>query len=151
MKSTPSPVSDLASAEDSAREARPARPPRILVVDDDPQVATMIGAWLRDLGEVHVATTSAQAFTLATLLQPDLAVVDVILPRTDGLELLTALRANAHLTFMAAIVITGSDRLDIPSRAADVGASTVLYKPVDEEVLRDTARALLFPWMRRRY
>jgi len=77
----------------------------------------MIGTWLADVGDVHQATTSAQAYALATAIQPDLAIIDVILPRIDGLTLLASLRRQPGLAFMSVIVITGSDRLDIPSEA----------------------------------
>lgn len=135
-------MSDRAPAEQRQERKAPPRRPRILVVDDDPQVVAIVAEWLRDVGDVHVATTSAQAYVLAPVILPDLAIVDVMLPRTDGLALLRSFRSNTRLTSMAAIVITGSDRVDIPSRAADLGVVTVLYKPLDEEVLRDAVRTL---------
>lgn len=103
----------------------------------------MIGTWLADVGDVHQATTSAQAYALATAIQPDLAIIDVILPRIDGLTLLASLRRQPGLAFMSVIVITGSDRLDIPSAAAEAGAAAVFFKPLDESDLRAAVSSLL--------
>ena len=61
-----------------------------MVVDDDRDITALVAAWLADIADVHTATTSAQAYTLSNVLQPDLAIIDVILPRTDGFELVDA-------------------------------------------------------------
>jgi DNA-binding response OmpR family regulator len=117
--------------------------PQILVVDDDPQVVTMIATWLADVGDVHQATTSAQAYALATAIEPDLAIIDVILPRINGVNLLASLRRLPTLALMAVIMITGSDRPDILSAAAEAGAAAVFFKPLDESELRAAVSSLL--------
>jgi CheY-like chemotaxis protein len=123
--------------------AKPARPrPILLVLDDESEVTTLVARWLSDIGDVHTATTSAQAFTLATVVEPDLAILDVVVPRVDGLELVAALRQNPRLSRMRVIFITGSDRIDIPLRASEAGA-VVLYKPLQDDVLRKTVLAAL--------
>lgn len=119
--------------------------PRIVVVDDDRDITALLAAWLADIADVHTATTSAQAYTLANVLQPDLAIIDVILPRTDGFELVDALRRNPRMAATPVIFITGSDRTDIHIRAVDVGAAAVLYKPLHEDVLREAVQTLLRP------
>lgn len=119
------------------------RRPILLVLDDEPEVTRLVARWLSDIGDVHTATTSAQAFALASVVKPDLAVIDVVVPRVDGLELVAALRRNPGLSRMAVIFITGSDRIDIPARAIDAGAAEVLYKPLEEDVLRNAVLAAL--------
>jgi len=126
----------------SGTPATPAGRPILLVLDDQAEITTLVARWLSDIADVHVATTSAQAFTLANVVEPRLAILDVVMPRVDGLELVAALRKNPRLSRMRVIFITGSDRIDIPLRAAEVGA-VVLYKPLQEDLLRHTVLAVL--------
>jgi PleD family two-component response regulator len=118
------------------------RRPILLVLDDQQEVTVLVARWLSDVADVHTATTSAQASTLANVIEPDLAIIDIIMPRVDGLELVAALRRNPRLSRMRVIFITGSDRVDIPLRAAEVGAM-ILYKPLQEEKLRNTVLSVL--------
>lgn len=138
------PVNPHTSSE-ARRDPSAAVRPRIVVVDDDRDITALVSAWLSDIADVHTATTSAQAFTLTNVVQPDLAIIDVILPRTDGFDLVHALRRNPNLAATPVIFITGSDRTDIHIRAVDVGAAAVLYKPLQEEVLREAVQTLLRP------
>jgi DNA-binding response OmpR family regulator len=133
------------TASDAWRDPSAASRPRIVIVDDDRDITALVAAWLCDIADIHTATTSAQAYTLTNVVQPDLAIIDVILPRTDGFELVDALRRNPHLAATPVIFITGSDRADIHIRAVDVGAAAVLYKPLQEEVLREAVLTLLRP------
>lgn len=130
---------ELRSADPSPAPKRP----RILVLDDEPEVASAVASTLSDLGDVYTATTSAQALVLARVVQPDLAVIDVILPRMDGFEVVATFRRTPGLGALPVIFITGSDRIDIAVRVLEIGCATVLYKPLDEEALRDAATARL--------
>lgn len=128
---------------DMAKRAAKLSRPRLLVVDDHEHVTSLIASWLGDVGEVYTANTSDQALALATVIQPDVAIVDIILPRMDGFDLVARLRRHLKLTTMPVIFITGSDRYDVGLRARDVQAAIVLYKPLDESLLRETVQASL--------
>jgi CheY-like chemotaxis protein len=117
--------------------------PRILVLDDDADVTAAVGAALSDLGDVYTATTSAQALALAHVVKPDLGVIDIILPRMDGFAVVETMRRMPGLAAVPIIFITGSDRIDVAVRARELGVPTLLYKPLDDEVLRDAAAACL--------
>ena len=119
--------------------------PRLLVVDDDPEVAKLLAAWLADLGDVYAATTSAQALALATVVPPDLAVVDIVLPRMDGFDLSHNLRLLPGLAEMPVVFITGSDRVDVLVRSEELGDAKVLYKPLRQEELQQAILGLLRP------
>jgi CheY-like chemotaxis protein len=121
----------------------PARAPHILIVDDEQEITTLLASWLAGMGVIHTATTSGQALALAKVINPDLAIVDIVLPRMDGFQLVHELRADRRLTGLPVIFITGFDRVDVAVRAVDVGAEAVLYKPLDEEILRETVLTLL--------
>jgi CheY-like chemotaxis protein len=125
---------------DELRAADPApKRPRILILDDEPEVTAAVGTVLSDLGDPYTATTAAQALVLARVVQPDLAVIDVILPRMDGFDVVQSMRRIPGLNVIPVIFITGSDRIDIAVRAFEIGVATVLYKPLDEGALRDAA------------
>lgn len=119
--------------------------PHLLVVDDDPDVAALLAAWLVDLGDVYTATTSAQALALATVVPLDLAVVDIVLPRMDGFDLAQNLRLLPGLAGMPVVFVTGSDRLDVLVRSEELGAAKVLYKPLRQEELQQVIVGLLGP------
>lgn len=114
-------------------------------MDDDQHVTDLLAVWLADAGEVYAATTSAQAIALASVVRPDLAVLDVILPRMDGFALAGAIRQQPGLADMPVIFVTGSDRLDILARADELEPATVLYKPLDPDSLARAVLGLLKP------
>src|SRR5437879_5001684 len=80
----------------------------ILVVDDDPDIARFVEVNLTLQGfDVIVAHDGAKALDLvADGVAPDLAVVDLMMPRVDGLELTRLLRANPLTTSMPIIMLT---------------------------------------------
>ncbi len=73
----------------STREpAEPSRPPRVLVVDDEPQIVRALKVVLREAGfEAVPAETGSEALDLAAVRPPDAAIVDLVLPDLDGIAL----------------------------------------------------------------
>jgi len=122
---------------------------RILVVDDEPG---MLRAVERVLGEsYHVvgSRSSTHALSVATELNPDLAIVDIRMPELDGFEVMT--RLKAHFPELDIILMTGSlDDLDEKLiRALRSPAFYFIQKPFDREVLRTLVeRCLELRWRR---
>jgi two-component system, OmpR family, response regulator MprA len=114
---------------------------RILVVDDDPMVATTVQRVLRPEGyEVDVALGGAQALEQAHAHQPDLVVLDLMMPGIDGLEVCRQLRANGNLPILMLTARSGTaDRV----RGLDTGADDYLVKPFAYAELLARVRALL--------
>jgi two-component system response regulator MprA len=114
---------------------------RILVVDDDPMVATTVQRVLRPEGyEVDVALGGAQALEQAHRHRPDLVVLDLMMPGTDGLEVCRQLRANGDLPILMLTARSGTpDRV----RGLDTGADDYLVKPFAYAELLARVRALL--------
>jgi two-component system response regulator MprA len=114
---------------------------RILVVDDDPMVATTVQRVLRPEGyEVEVALGGAQALEQARAHQPDLVVLDLMMPGIDGLEVCRQLRANGNLPILMLTARSGTaDRV----RGLDTGADDYLVKPFAYAELLARVRALL--------
>lgn len=118
-----------------------ARARRILVVDDDPMVATTVQRVLRPEGyDVDVALSGADALTRAREHHPDLVVLDVMMPGTDGFDVCRQLRAEASIPILLLTARGGtSDRV----HGLDVGADDHLVKPFAYAELLARVRALL--------
>jgi adenylate cyclase len=120
------------------------RPPRILVADDD---------WLnRDLLKAYLSTSGCEVFTAAdgrTALEmalehvPDLALVDVQMPRLDGLALCAALKSRPETQFIPVVIVTALDREDEKVKAIEAGADDFVTKPYSSLVLLTRVRSLL--------
>ena len=128
------------------------KPARILVVDDEPG---MLRAVERVLGQDHhvVGTRlSRDALAAATLLQPELAIIDIRMPDIDGFELMAQLKTR--FPALDVILMTGSvDNLDEKLvRAIRSPAFYFIQKPFDREVLRTLVeRCLELRWRREQH
>jgi two-component system, OmpR family, response regulator MprA len=118
-----------------------AAPRRILVVDDDPMVATTIQRVLRPEGyDVEVALGGEAALEQAHARRPDLVVLDLMMPGVDGLEVCRQLRADGSLPILMLTARSGTaDRV----RGLDTGADDYLVKPFAYAELLARVRALL--------
>jgi two-component system response regulator MprA len=114
---------------------------RILVVDDDPMVATTVERVLRPEGyQVEVAHNGQAALDRARARRPDLVVLDVMMPGIDGLEVCRRLRAQDNLPILLLTARGGTvDRV----RGLDTGADDYLVKPFAYAELLARVRALL--------
>ena len=120
---------------------------RILVVEDDPTLASFVSDALREAGyATEVAADGAQGLDLAVKLRPDLAIVDIMLPALDGFALIESLRRQG-LT-MPVIILSAKRSVDDRLRGLRVGGDDYLTKPFSmaelvarvQAVLRRTSR-----------
>ncbi len=113
----------------------------ILVVDDDPYIASVVGRGLRFEGfSVQIAADGLAALRIARDDPPDLVILDVMLPGIDGLELCQRLRRATNVPIL---MLTARDA--VPDRIAGLnsGADDYLVKPFDFDELLARVRALL--------
>jgi PAS domain S-box-containing protein len=129
----------------------PARPPRILVVDDNEANRIVAETVLRRAGyEVHLATTGLEAIAAAHRLAPDLVLMDVQMPDLDGRAATAAIRvgegAGRHVPILA---LTATRSADDRSRCLAAGMNGYIVKPLRrEELLEAVAQALADTWRR---
>ena len=115
--------------------------PHILVVDDDTKIAAALRRALVYEGyQVEVAPDGPLALTRARERMPDLAILDVMLPGIDGLEVCRRLRAEGDLPIL---MLTARDATADRVRGLDSGADDYLVKPFAYEELLARVRALL--------
>jgi len=126
-------------------EVRVPRPPRILVVDDDPTLVEIVAEILaEDHYEVLTAANGHDALALVYREHPDLVLTDLQMPRLDGLELLRRLRRDLSTCQIPVVFLTVVDELDAEVRALDLGADDYIAKPVQKaRLLGRVQRALV--------
>jgi len=119
-------------------------PPLLLVVDDYRDGREMVSEYLTHLGyRVEAARTGAEALEKVAQLQPDLVVMDVLLPDGDGLEFIDKIRA---LTVSPKIVVcTAAVIGDVRARARGMHVDIFVPKPCDLIVLACQIRHLFEP------
>jgi two-component system response regulator MprA len=121
---------------------RPSHLPRVLVVDDDRAVRESLRRSLEFNGyDVHLAGDGAEALAGIGSVAPDVVVMDVMMPRLDGLEATRALRAAGN--DVPILVLTARDAVGDRVEGLDAGADDYLTKPFALQELLARLRALL--------
>jgi len=116
--------------------------PRVLVVDDDKAVRDSLRRSLEFNGyDVHLANDGAEALAGIASVAPDVVVMDVMMPRLDGLETTRALRSAGN--DVPIIVLTARDAVGDRVDGLDAGADDYLTKPFALQELLARLRALL--------
>src|SRR5450631_2070657 len=118
------------------------RPPRVLVVEDDDAIAHVLQRSLRMEGyEVKLAADGISALDLAHGFLPDLVILDLGLPKLDGIEVAKALRGQED--DVPILVLTARDAVESRVEGLDAGADDYLVKPFERQELLARLRALL--------
>jgi DNA-binding response OmpR family regulator len=127
----------------TARERLAAQHPvRILIVEDETKVANALRAGLEaEHYEVSVASTGEEGFFLANQASFDLLLLDLMLPRRDGIDVLSTLRRRGIQT--PVLVLTAKDTVEDRVVGLDQGADDYLTKPFAFSELLARIRALL--------
>jgi PleD family two-component response regulator len=117
--------------------------PRVLVVEDEPEIAAELTEILRTRYRVELARDGAEGLAKARALQPDLLVMDVFLPRMDGLDAAVALKSSTDTADIPVILVSAHQGVAEKVRALNLGAVDYLGKPFQAmELLNRTERAL---------
>ncbi|RUQ39207.1 MAG: diguanylate cyclase [Candidatus Competibacteraceae bacterium] len=118
--------------------------PRVLVVDDDAGQRLLTGIALQQGGcAVIEASDGAQALRCFADVQPDIVLLDVIMPGMDGFEVCAALRQSLEGANVPIIMVTGLDDVDSIERAYQVGATDFITKPIQWLILHQRVRYIL--------
>jgi DNA-binding response OmpR family regulator len=104
--------------------------PVVLVADDDEDILALVGLRLERAGyEVLAARDGVEALEAVDTRTPDIAVVDVMMPRMDGHELVRRLRARAETRSMPILVLTAVVHDRVVDASAAAGADAHMRKP----------------------
>jgi len=116
---------------------------RILIVDDAMENIQILHGALQDEHEVLFALDGAKALALAQSQQPDLILLDAVMPGMDGYAVLQALRTAPETVDTPVIFVTALSSPEDETRALDAGAADFISKPVNAAVVRARVRTQL--------
>jgi two-component system, OmpR family, response regulator MprA len=117
------------------------RDPRVLVVEDDEEIALVLQRSLRLEGyEVRIAGDGESALDQSAAFNPDLVILDLGLPKLDGIEVARRLRSADDVPIL---MLTARDALESRVEGLDSGADDYLVKPFERQELLARLRALL--------
>jgi putative two-component system response regulator len=107
---------------------------KILVVDDDRMTVTLLEQLLQRHGYTRVTgiTDSRKALETCAVFDPDLILLDLIMPEVDGFAVLEALRSEISENFLPIVVLTADVSEEAKARALEAGATDFLVKPVSQ-------------------
>ena len=115
--------------------------PRVLVVEDDGEIAEVLRRSLRlDGYDVRLAGDGPEALQEAALYEPDAVVLDLGLPGVDGIDVCRKLRTDGDVPIL---ILTARDGVDARVQGLDSSADDYLVKPFDREELLARLRAVL--------
>ena len=119
---------------------------RVLIVDDEPANALLLEAMLAEQPDIEAKSITDSKLVEHEFLrfEPDLVLLDLHMPKPDGIEILTRLRgARASLGFLPVVVLSGDTSRVARNSALLLGADDFLTKPLDREEVLLRVRNLL--------
>ena len=118
--------------------------PKIMVVDDDEEFTILYREYLTLVGfEAIVETQSSKAMALAHATNPDLFILDLMMPEPDGFKLCRMLREDPVFKRTPIIIITALSDLDSKMVAMGAGANQYLTKPFNIDSLKARIEKLI--------
>jgi DNA-binding response OmpR family regulator len=121
-----------------------ARLPRILIVDDNQQNAELVEDQLSGGNyELRTAYDGEQALKLVRSWQPDLVLLDIMMPRISGFEVCKQIRADPATADTLVLMLTALDQPSDIDRAIDAGTDEFVSKPIHKAELMLRVRSLL--------
>jgi CheY-like chemotaxis protein len=120
------------------------RPPRVLIADDNPQGVELLEAYLSDSDyELETAADGEETLRKVQQWQPDLILLDIMMPKISGFEVCKRLRASPATRDIAILMITALDQPSDIERAVEAGTDDFLTKPINKTELRLRVRSAL--------
>ena len=114
----------------------PQRPKKILIVEDEHDIAQLVRHYLEKEGfHPNIATTGLEALNLAASEHPDLVILDLMLPQMDGLEVCKALRHKPETALLPIIILTAKRGESDTVVGLELGADAYVTKPFSPKTL----------------
>jgi CheY-like chemotaxis protein len=117
---------------------------QILVVDDNPLSRKLLNDMLSAEGySVHQAASGTEALSAIAEKQPDVVLLDIMMPDMDGFEVVRRLKADMKTNIPPIVIVTALDDEGSCARLAAAGINVMLTKPIDRWKLRSTLEQML--------
>ena len=138
--------SDLTNVEESITNLSYGldTPPTILVVDDDDDIRLLMAQLLRSQGYyVTEASSASEAETSVLENPPQLILMDLSMPGTDGLSSIWNIRKQPEMATVPIVIVSAYDAFDLRAEATAAGCCGYLTKPLDPDELKTMVRSVL--------
>ena len=117
---------------------------RVLVIDDDPVILELLRVNFEIEGfDVITASDGEEGFARAQALHPDVVISDIMMPRRDGLQLLTDLKGDPATQKLPVILLSAKAQRSEVQQGLDLGADDYITKPFDPLELIDRLNAVM--------
>jgi len=117
---------------------------KVLIADDNPQNAELLEAHLEGTGyETRIAVNGAETLELAQSWNPDVILLDVMMPKLSGFEVCKQLRAAPATHNIGVLMVTALDQATDIDRAIEAGTDDFMTRPVNKSELLLRVKALL--------
>ena len=118
--------------------------PKILVVDDDERNLKVVSAMLAPLEyDVILARDGIEALEMVEKEKPDVILLDIMMPKMDGFEVLKILKENEETKIIPVVMVTALKEVEDRAKALELGADDFLTKPVEKLELRARVKSLI--------
>jgi CheY-like chemotaxis protein len=109
---------------------------KVLVVDDEADTLNLLKMILEISGyEPIITLNSVEAIALAENARPNVALLDIMMPKLNGFTLCKMIRENPNTRSLPVIFVTAYNALDLEERRVEAGADLVIPKPIDMDTL----------------
>lgn len=110
--------------------------PKLLIVDDEPQIRMLLGEFLGEQFEVGFAGNGKEALVNVKVFRPDVILMDIMMPEMDGFDTCRALRDSDETRHIPLLMLTAANTSQERIRAFNLGADDFISKPFEiEEIL----------------
>jgi diguanylate cyclase (GGDEF)-like protein len=124
-------------------EGAPEQRPVVLIVDDQTENVSALAAILADMVDTHYAMSGEQALSILAIRPIDLVLLDILLPGIDGFDVCRRMKADARLSHIPVIFVSGLTEPDEEERGFELGAVDYIHKPFLPTVVRARVRTHL--------
>ncbi|MDR2210933.1 MAG: response regulator [Spirochaetaceae bacterium] len=116
---------------------------KILAVDDQIEIITIISNFLKGKYAVYPAKTTARAFSLLHTTKFDLILLDILMPGMNGIEFLEYIKRQIWYENTPVIFVSSESDLDTVSQAVHLGAGGYIKKPIEKDILLTKIQAVI--------
>ena len=141
---TASPFAVVVEEMDASTTSRSVESGRILVVEDNPSIREILVRYLEGQGhDVQAASDGVEALERVLAGDPELILLDIVMPRLNGFQVLAQLKADPRWRETPVVMISGLDDMEGIARCIGMGAEDVLPKPFNRVMLKARVEACL--------
>lgn len=142
--SPPQPAGDRNVPTPKPATTTPDRPARVLIADDNPQGVELLEAYLSETDyDIQTAADGEETLKKVRSWQPDVILLDIMMPKISGFEVCKRLRADPATRDIAILMVTALDQPSDVDRAVEAGTDDFLTKPINKAELLLRVRAAL--------